>query len=147
MEHRLVESSGALVYHPPPPVTRTPCHLRLLSLIVAEHLFDKKGANPMPRGGKRPGAGAPKGNRNALRHGGSSQYVQQELMPALADFPELQSWFINYQRAVKRKERDTRQAATQVLASIIALLQLPPDDPMRSTLNALNTAIEDAPKP
>ena len=30
MEHRLVESSGALVYHPPSPVTRTPFHMHSL---------------------------------------------------------------------------------------------------------------------
>ncbi len=29
----------------------------------------------MPRGGKRPGAGAPKGNTNALRHGGRAKVL------------------------------------------------------------------------
>ena len=31
----------------------------------------------MPSGGRRPGAGAPRGNRNRLRHGLASKYVQE----------------------------------------------------------------------
>jgi len=39
----------------------------------------------MPKGGKRPGAGAPKGNLNNLRHGKRSKIVNQAIANALSD--------------------------------------------------------------
>src|SRR3990172_8639067 len=36
-------------------------------------LYAGPGGSPMPRGGKRPGAGAPRGNMNALKHGERSK--------------------------------------------------------------------------
>ena len=41
----------------------------------------------MPRGGKRPGAGAPKGNLNALKNGKTSVQFQR-LLEILVDDPE-----------------------------------------------------------
>ena len=96
----------------------------------------------MPSGGKRPGAGAPKGNRNALRHGGSSQYVQQELLPALAHFPELQRWFVRYQQRHMKTGLDTRVNTAQVLEILIAVLHLPSGHPLASTLESLNSTLE-----
>ena len=43
----------------------------------------------MPRGGRRPGAGAPRGNHNALKHGFYSKRVQLAAL-MLAASPELQ---------------------------------------------------------
>jgi hypothetical protein len=39
----------------------------------------------MPRGGRRPGAGAPKGNLNAFKHGRSSKQFQRLLDLAAGD--------------------------------------------------------------
>ena len=96
----------------------------------------------MPSGGKHPGAGAPKGNRNALRHGASYQYVQQELMPALAHFPELQRRFVRYQQRHVKTGLDTRVNTAKVLEILIAVLHLPSGHPLASTLEALNSTLE-----
>ena len=101
----------------------------------------------MPRGGKRPGAGAPKGNLNAMRHGGESNYVQTQLIPALAPFPELQRWLINYQRRQMRTKAGSRSGASRVLATLIALIQLPPGHPTRKTLVDLDAALAASPTP
>jgi hypothetical protein len=43
----------------------------------------------MPRGGRRPGAGAPRGNFNALRHGSRSRSSRvSELLGAFVSHPE-----------------------------------------------------------
>ena len=101
----------------------------------------------MPRGGKRPGAGAPKGNLNAMRHGGESNYVQTQLIPALAPFPALQHWLLNYQRRQMRKKSGSRSGASRVLATLIALIQLPPGHPTRKTLADLDAALAASPTP
>ena len=51
----------------------------------------------MPRGGKRPGAGAPKGNLNALKHGRHSAQLQQ-LAVTLALLPSVRDTFIKVDR-------------------------------------------------
>ncbi len=47
----------------------------------------------MPHGGRRPGAGAPKGNLNGLKHGRNSRRFQ-ELANALAEPPEAATLFL-----------------------------------------------------
>ena len=55
-------------------------------------------------GGRRPGAGAPKGNLNGLKHGLNSQrFYKAALMIAVV--PELRLLFHALQRAEDRKER------------------------------------------
>jgi hypothetical protein len=72
----------------------------------------------MPRGGKRPGAGAPKGNLNAYRHGKNSQQYQR-LLQALADDPEalriLQQLAVPDQKQALRR----RYYAMQVLKRVL----------------------------
>jgi len=65
----------------------------------------------MPRGGKRPGAGAPRGNLNALKHGLRSQQVRS-LSLALAQIPLLRRYL---QRLARRRHQTT--AASLALAA------------------------------
>jgi len=60
----------------------------------------------MPRGGKRPGAGAPKGNLNALKHGLRSQQVRA-LSLALAQIPLFRRYL---QRLARRRQQNTAAA-------------------------------------
>lgn len=53
----------------------------------------------MPRGGKRPGAGAPIGNTNALRHGRRSPRVHA-VVRAIWGIPEVRRLFL----AIIRKQ-------------------------------------------
>ena len=97
----------------------------------------------MSRGGRRPGAGAPRGNRNRLRHGRKSKYVQENLIPALASYPSLQQWFILVQRRAARKKKADPTFSAQAIQTIIALSELPPDNPMRlSYFQRLNDSLE-----
>ena len=76
----------------------------------------------MPRGGKRPGAGAPRGNLNAFKSGRySSRY--RTLVEALASIPEIRDMILAHHRLQKRKER---QAIKLLRLSLInTLLQDP----------------------
>lgn len=59
------------------------------------------------RGGKRPGAGAPRGNLNALKHGGRSQQLDQAI-EKLASDPELRpilNFLATYHARQKQLER------------------------------------------
>ena len=97
----------------------------------------------MPRGGRRPGAGAPRGNRNRLRHGRKSKYVQENLIPALAPYPSLQQWFILVQRRAARKKKADPTFSAQAIQTVIALSELPPDNPMRlSYFQRFNDSLE-----
>ena len=82
-----------------------------------------------------------------MRHGGESNYVQTQLIPALAPFPELQRWLINYQRRQTRTKAGSRSGASRVLATLIALIQLPPGHPTRKTLTDLDAALAASPPP
>jgi benzoyl-CoA reductase/2-hydroxyglutaryl-CoA dehydratase subunit BcrC/BadD/HgdB len=64
----------------------------------------------MPRGGRRPGAGAPRGNLNAYKHGRNSRAVHQ-LVEIVATNPEalaLLNQIIGGNKA--RYKRDTERA-------------------------------------
>jgi hypothetical protein len=69
----------------------------------------------MPRGGRRPGAGAPRGNLNALKHGLHSDQMKA-LALALAQLPVFRRYL---QRLAARRATERRELATavQVLAS------------------------------
>ncbi|MBI2867542.1 MAG: hypothetical protein HYX97_04325 [Chloroflexi bacterium] len=73
----------------------------------------------MPRGGKRPGSGAPKGNLNAMRSGRHSQRLKQ-LALALARIPETQRLPIQLTYAHRRQERRARLIALRVLLELAA---------------------------
>jgi len=65
----------------------------------------------MPRGGKRPGAGAPKGNLNALKHGLRSHQVRN-LSLTLAQIP----LFRSYLQRLARRRRQNNAAAIALAA-------------------------------
>jgi hypothetical protein len=57
----------------------------------------------MPRGGRRPGAGAPKGNLNGLKHGLRSQGMRR-LVEELAGKPALRSALARFARLAAKKQ-------------------------------------------
>ncbi|MBI4235976.1 MAG: hypothetical protein HY688_01295 [Chloroflexi bacterium] len=79
----------------------------------------------MPRGGKRPGAGAPKGNMNALVHGRRSRQLQ-DLLDALAQLPEMRHVLLAHRRAQLRRQRQARRTAAALLALLIEGAPAPP---------------------
>jgi len=78
---------------------------------------------PSRRGGKRPGAGAPKGNLNALKHGGNSAQLRQ-LAVTLALLPHVRDTFIRFGRRQRRTAAKAgHQLLTQFLRACLAGLQ------------------------
>jgi hypothetical protein len=68
-------------------------------------------------GGKRPGAGAPKGNLNAFRHGKNSRYHQQ-LAGFLAQVPAAQEAMVRLARRRRQREREVQSGAAELMAEI-----------------------------
>jgi hypothetical protein len=68
----------------------------------------------MPRGGKRPGAGAPKGNINALKHGRRSRRLS-ELGAQVAASPSARRILL---RLAEREDLEVREA-DRIAANII----------------------------
>ena len=68
----------------------------------------------MPKGGPRPGAGAPKGNLNALKHGRTSRQLKQvsRILAALPRHPEPAN-------GVKTRKSKRRQAASALAAHLL----------------------------
>ena len=73
---------------------------------------------PSRRGGKRPGAGAPKGNLNALKHGGHSAQVRQ-LAVTLALLPSVRDTFIRFARRQRRQRRTAAKAGHHLLTHLL----------------------------
>lgn len=71
------------------------------------------------RGGRRPGAGAPKGNLNALKHGRRSRQFA-ELGAAIAAVPEAQRTLNAYD---KRSNATTRRAEEEAARRMIVFYQ------------------------
>ena len=65
----------------------------------------------MTAGGRRPGAGPPKGNLNRLKHGRNSRKFQK-LLDALVDMPEIRDIFLTWNKQLLRR----RQKARRVVA-------------------------------
>ena len=76
----------------------------------------------MPRGGKRPGAGAPRGNLNAVKAGRYSPRLQA-IAKALAADPEVNAFLLGFQRRQKRNQRKAAKIALQALQEFV--LQIP----------------------
>ena len=72
----------------------------------------------MPRGGRRPGAGAPKGNLNALKHGLRSQQLRQ-LTEELARSPTMRAFLARLQQRAARRQSEfqAQQAAAIAVAA------------------------------
>jgi hypothetical protein len=97
----------------------------------------------MPRGGKRPGAGAPRGNLNALKHGRHSTQLQQ-LAVTLALLPAVRDTFIKVARRQRRQRRAAAVAGhlllTQLLRACLAGLQdNQPESPPAQSSHASKT--------
>ena len=72
--------------------------------------------SPMPRGGRRPGAGAPKGNYNAFKHGRNSRRMR-ELAAILALVPHTR-------RPVEGDPQEARLASALALSAFMDRLSL-----------------------
>ncbi len=88
----------------------------------------------MPRGGKRPGAGARKGNLNALKHGRNSQQMEQ-LLQAILSIPRLRETLAAYYRRQQRTERQATRVATSLLQELS--WHIPPSQDDQFTLGPL----------
>jgi hypothetical protein len=70
------------------------------------------------RGGRRPGAGAPKGNLNALKHGRrSAQFAQLGVL--LAGNPKTREAMLNFARRLEGKQQTAIAGAIELHARII----------------------------
>jgi len=69
-------------------------------------------------GGKRPGAGAPLRNLNALKHGGHSAYVQT-LLQALAAHPATRDVLIRLARRRRAEKRQAERTAALILSALL----------------------------
>ena len=72
----------------------------------------------MPRGGRRPGAGAPAGNLNALKHGAHSAYIHA-LVQALAAHPTTREALIRLARRRRAQKREAERAAALLLSTLL----------------------------
>jgi hypothetical protein len=70
------------------------------------------------RGGRRPGAGAPKGNLNALKHGANSQQLQQ-LAIALSLVPDARKALARLVRRQRRQQSQARTVAIKLLTNLL----------------------------
>ena len=69
-------------------------------------------------GGRRPGAGAPKGNLNGFRHGRNSRRHKQ-MAEILAQIPEFQASLIAIARRRRQRERAAQAGAGALLAELL----------------------------
>ena len=76
----------------------------------------------MPRGGRRPGAGAPKGNINALKYGRQSKQLKS-VLAALVNMPELRHYLLEVQ---KRQARQSRRAEHLYRKALLQFLSRTP---------------------
>lgn len=72
----------------------------------------------MPRGGRRPGAGAPKGNLNALKHGRRSRQFA-ELGAMIAASPKLRATLLAIADRHERRDEKADEIATRIISSVI----------------------------
>lgn len=71
-----------------------------------------------PHGGRRPGAGAPRGNLNALKHGHNSTY-QQRLLEALVTVPEIAEALAALAARRRKQQRKAEAGAAALLADLL----------------------------
>lgn len=76
-------------------------------------------SKPRPRrGGRRPGAGAPKGNLNALRHGGRSRQFAR-IGALLAQSPKVRETLLALAARHQMQQRNADEVAAELLARIL----------------------------
>jgi len=88
------------------------------ALSEAEVITQTNASRPSRRGGRRPGAGAPKGNLNALKHGANSRQLQQ-LALALSLVPEARQGLARLVRRHRHREARARTVAVKLLANLL----------------------------
>lgn len=66
-------------------------------------------------GGRRPGAGAPKGNLNGWRHGKNSRYHKQ-LAYFVSQIPEAEEAMLRIARRRRKKDREVQAGAAELMA-------------------------------
>lgn len=81
-------------------------------------LSGAEGAKKGRWGGARPGAGAPKGNLNALRHGRNSRY-QRQLVQLLAQIPQARDALIQIAKRRRRQQKQVETGAALLLAELL----------------------------
>mgnify|MGYP001581418061 FL=1 len=69
-------------------------------------------------GGRRPGAGAPRGNLNALKHGRNSSY-QQRLLAALVTVPEIAEALAVLAARRRKQQRKAEAGAAALLSDLL----------------------------
>lgn len=72
----------------------------------------------MPRGGPRPGAGAPRGNLNALKHGRTSCQLKRASR-VLATLPRPSEAPVGIEPRLSQRKRAARMVAAHLLVSIL----------------------------
>ena len=90
-------------------------------------------SRPNRRGGRRPGAGAPRGNLNALKHGDNSRQIEQ-LALALSLVPEARVALARLARRQRNQQARARTVAVTILTNLL-----------RTGLQALQTASDSLP--
>ena len=112
------------------------------------------------RGGKRPGAGAPKGNMNALKHGlRSKQFAQMGAI--IARSPAAQIALLRFAQISQHEQMKADQAAENIVREVITrglrrgedrlrpgherLIILPPVDDRRSTKDTFGSGVSTGP--
>ena len=73
----------------------------------------------MPRGGKRPGAGAPKGNLNAVKTGQYSVRLRA-IARALSDVPQVRDLLMETERLQNKQQRKAQRLALRALQDIVS---------------------------
>ena len=92
---------------------------------------------PRPRGGRRPGAGAPRGNLNAMKHGETSRQMQH-LATALALVPGTRKALLRLMARQRRQQAQARTVATTILANLLrSTLQLVDNQPPGASVTIL----------
>ncbi len=96
------------------------------------------GSRPSRRGGRRPGAGAPKGNLNALKHGENSRQLQQ-LAIALSLVPDARKALNRLARRQRRRQARARTVAVTLLVNLLraSLLTLEDNQPVSGTVTLI----------
>ena len=73
----------------------------------------------MPRGGKRPGVGAPKGNLNAVKTGQYSVRLRA-IARALSDVPQVRDLLMETERLQNKQQRKAQCLALRALQDIVS---------------------------
>jgi hypothetical protein len=78
-----------------------------------------EGAKKHPNwGGRRPGAGAPKGNLNALKHGRTSRRKAQ-LLEAAIEIPEVRQTLIDFANHERRRRKKAEEGYGVLMTSLL----------------------------